>query len=281
MLKQPHKNRFVYFGGLSVILEILQNKYDLIIFKGGTRFIGPICALIAKLSKAKTVLWEQNSLHTTNTFLKKFVKSIYINDKIFDKFIAYGDHVKELILSFSPKANIFNVLSPIDNETYRNRYLKLEKKKNLIRKKLDLNKEAKIILFIGRFVEQKNLFSLLTAAEKLKESDNPVKFLLVGGGDLEKELEEKITQMDINKEIKIIPFQHFNKLTMFYTIADLFVLPSSFEPWGLVVNEAMSYGCPAIVSDKCGCVPELVTDGETGWGPGQAKGWGTRLTPAA
>jgi len=44
------------------------------------------------------------------------------------------------------------------------------------------------------------------------------------------------------------------------------VLPSRSEPWGLVVNEALSYGCPVVVSDRCGCVPELVIEGVTGYG---------------
>jgi glycosyltransferase involved in cell wall biosynthesis len=43
------------------------------------------------------------------------------------------------------------------------------------------------------------------------------------------------------------------------------VLPSRREPWGLVVNEALSYGCPVVVSDICGCTPELVLNGVTGY----------------
>jgi glycosyltransferase involved in cell wall biosynthesis len=43
------------------------------------------------------------------------------------------------------------------------------------------------------------------------------------------------------------------------------VLPSHSEPWGLVVNESLSYGCPVVVSDLCGCVPELVINGVTGY----------------
>jgi len=43
------------------------------------------------------------------------------------------------------------------------------------------------------------------------------------------------------------------------------ILPSYREPWGLVVNEALSFGCPVVVSDICGCVPELVIDGVTGY----------------
>ncbi len=49
-----------------------------------------------------------------------------------------------------------------------------------------------------------------------------------------------------------------------YLAADLLVLPSLFEPWGLVVNEAMACGLPVIVSDRVGCVDDLVRHGETG-----------------
>jgi glycosyltransferase involved in cell wall biosynthesis len=43
------------------------------------------------------------------------------------------------------------------------------------------------------------------------------------------------------------------------------ILPSYREPWGLVVNEALSFGCPVVVSDICGCVPELVNEDVTGY----------------
>lgn len=49
-----------------------------------------------------------------------------------------------------------------------------------------------------------------------------------------------------------------------YSKSTAFILPSSSEPWGLVVNEAMHQGCPCIVSDACGCVPELIIEGKTG-----------------
>jgi glycosyltransferase involved in cell wall biosynthesis len=50
-----------------------------------------------------------------------------------------------------------------------------------------------------------------------------------------------------------------------YFGATCMVLPSMSEPWGLVVNEALSHGCPAVVSESCGCVPELVIDGVSGY----------------
>ncbi len=59
-------------------------------------------------------------------------------------------------------------------------------------------------------------------------------------------------------------------LTREYYGATCMVLPSFSEPWGLVVNEALAHGCPAVVSESCGCVPELVIDGVSGYSLPQA-----------
>ncbi len=262
------QNRFFYLGGLSFIKRILKREFDTIIFKGGTRFIGPICAFLARIRGIKTVLWEQNSVDTTNTPLKKFVKKLYINDKLFTGFISYGNHVKDLILKLNPEADkkIFFALSPIDNQKYRNRYLKLKPKKNFIKKQLGINPEEKIILYTGRFVEEKNLFNLLEAVSNLKiNSGIKFKCLLVGGGKLEKELEQEVINKGIQNTVYLVPFKEFSKLTMFYTIADVFVLPSIFEPWGLVVNEAMNFNLPAVVSNKVGCATNLIQQGGNGY----------------
>lgn len=266
MMKQPGKNRVVYLGGLSVIQEILRNRYDVIIFKGGTRLVGPLSALAAKFSKTETVLWEQNSFYTTNTPMKKVFKKIYINNTIFNKFIAYGEQVKELVLDFNPNAEVFTALSPINNDKYRNNYLKFRRKRDLIRKKLGISPDERAILYVGRFVKEKNLTGLLTAAEKLRTTGEfPFKILLVGGGDLEKSLEQGINLAGLEKQVRLVPFQDFNRLSMFYTAADLFVLPSVFEPWGLVVNEAMNFNLPVVVSDRVGCANSLVMDGYNGF----------------
>jgi len=51
----------------------------------------------------------------------------------------------------------------------------------------------------------------------------------------------------------------------FLALSDVLVLPSTSEPWGLVVNEAMVCGLPVIVSNRCGCIEDLVIDGDTGF----------------
>jgi len=262
------QNRFFYLGGLSFIKRIIKKDFDLIIFKGGTRFIGPICAYLCKFMGIKTILWEQNSIELTNTPLKKWAKNLYINDKLFSGFISYGSHVKNLILKLNPnsKKKIFFALSPIDNNKYKKRYLKLKNKKSLIKKQIGLKADEKVILFTGRLVEEKNLFNFIDAISYIKNNnDFKFKCLLVGGGKLEKDLEQYVKNLEMQDLIQFVPFKEFNKLTMFYAAADVFVLPSSREVWGLVVNEAMNFSLPVIVSNKVGCASDLIKHGFNGY----------------
>jgi glycosyltransferase involved in cell wall biosynthesis len=60
------------------------------------------------------------------------------------------------------------------------------------------------------------------------------------------------------RSMRVLGFKNQTELPALYDLCDLFVLPSSYEPWGLVVNEVMNVGRPVIVSDRVGCWPDLV-----------------------
>jgi glycosyltransferase involved in cell wall biosynthesis len=65
--------------------------------------------------------------------------------------------------------------------------------------------------------------------------------------------------------VHLAGIQQAEELGAYYALARCFVLPSTSEPWGLVVNEAMSASLPVIVSSHCGCVEDLVEDGVNGF----------------
>lgn len=111
-----------------------------------------------------------------------------------------------------------------------------------------------ILLCVARFSPEKNLENLIKAflASELKD-----RFVLklVGGGPLKTELEKLA---NANPNIIISPWLGYPELPALYASATWFILPSVFEPWGLVVNEAMAAGLPIILSNQCGCHPDLL-----------------------
>lgn len=120
----------------------------------------------------------------------------------------------------------------------------------------DVEKE-KILLCVARFAPEKNLENLIEAFTQSALIKKGWTLLLVGGGPLKARL---LTLAENQSQIKILDWLSYEALPLVYGQASCFVLPSRFEPWGLVVNEAMAAGLPVIVSKACGCGPDLVDE---------------------
>ena len=88
--------------------------------------------------------------------------------------------------------------------------------------------------------------------------------LYVGDGSLRSEIERRLRPR-LQQRLIMPGFVNQSALGSFYAAADIFVLPSERETWGLVVNEAQQFALPVIVSDRVGCRHDLVVEGETGF----------------
>ena len=133
-----------------------------------------------------------------------------------------------------------------------------------IRRQYDLPQDY--FLASARFVEKKNLPRLLEAYAIYRgSSEDPASLVLLGDGPLRSALEAKRDALDLRDCVVMPGFKQVADLPAYYTLARAFVHPSTIEPWGLVVNEAMACGLPVLVSNKCGCAPELVRDGVNGF----------------
>jgi glycosyltransferase involved in cell wall biosynthesis len=117
-------------------------------------------------------------------------------------------------------------------------------------------------LFAGKFIPKKRVMDLLEAAAQVPEA----RVVLVGDGPLREQLKARAEKPDLKGRVEFAGFRNQTELPAYLAGADWLVLPSDRgETWGLVVNEAMACGTPVIVSDACGCVPDLIEPGVTGW----------------
>lgn len=119
------------------------------------------------------------------------------------------------------------------------------------------------ILYVGRLSWEKGLWQLLEAVGELNKKKYKTSLILVGEGPQRQELNELADSYNI--DVKFIRFLGNKELEQYYAAADIFVLPSKSEPWGLVVNEAMQARLPIVISDRVGCKEDLIIDGENGY----------------
>ena len=104
---------------------------------------------------------------------------------------------------------------------------------------------------------------LLFAFDRAGKQNPSIHLLVAGAGELMPEAREFVERHQLR--VSFTGFLNQTEITRAYAAADCLVLPSDFgETWGLVVNEAMACGLPAIVSDRVGCGPDLIDDGKTG-----------------
>lgn len=111
---------------------------------------------------------------------------------------------------------------------------------------------TKLVLFVGRFTVQKGADKFLEAAKRSLEYCPNTQFLMVGAGELEVELIEKAVKFGISDKVVFTGFLRGQNRDRVYAAADLFVMPSVSEPFGLVAIEALLYNTPIIISKQSG-----------------------------
>lgn len=131
--------------------------------------------------------------------------------------------------------------------------------KGIIRKRLGISEE-KVILAVGQFIPRKGFDVLIRAARGLT---GDVGIYFVGGVPTDEYL-RMCDEFGLSN-IHFVGYKEKPQLSEYYKAADLFVLPTREDIWGLVIEEAMAQGLPVISTDRCGAALELVCDGENGF----------------
>ena len=160
------------------------------------------------------------------------------------------------------------VLTPFvaDNAYFAKRATPAARK--LIRQRLAIPEQAFVILYCGKLVRWKRPADLLHAfaslVDRCAHTAGSAYLLFAGDGALRRDLEAQAHAMNLTDQVRFLGFANYAELPEVYAASDLLVLPSEHEAWGVVVNEAMACGVPAVVSDRVGARVDLVISGETG-----------------
>lgn len=139
--------------------------------------------------------------------------------------------------------------------------LKAETRSRL-RESMGIGEQDLVILFVGRLFERKRPADMIDLHRRLRGHSRPTHTVIVGNGPLEETLRRDAAT---ESQIHFAGFCDQRSTRDWYHAADLLVVPSEIETWGLVANEAMAAGCPVAVTDTCGTAHDLVLSDETGF----------------
>jgi glycosyltransferase involved in cell wall biosynthesis len=231
------------------------------------RFALPATYLIARLRRIPFVLWTGTWMTPQMPFHRlafPLTRWLYCHA---DAIVVYGEHVRSYLVKQGVRQEkIFVGRHAVDNSLYSRAVSRQEK----ARHKAKLSLEGrKVVLYLGRLEEIKGLDYLIRAFARLNLDDAVL--VVAGDGSLYKSLTALVQELGIQTRTRFVGYVSPEDALFYYTIADLFVLPSVTMPtgketWGLVVNEAMNQGLPVIATEAVGAAAGgLVQSGVNGF----------------
>jgi len=261
----PGPGRFSGFDTPGIGDIIRRRDYDAVMINGWQYKSAWQAIRACWKSGVKVMVRSDSHLHTSRGLLTRIAKAAVYSRFIprFDACLAVGTWSKEYFLRYgaSPE-RIFVVPHAVDNAFFRLESDRLKPMRSELRKKWGLNEDAIVFAFSGKFIEKKRPMDFVHAIHLAAQSAMLQGFM-IGDGPLRPACQN--FAQEHNAPVRFAGFLNQSQVPAAYSTCDALVLPSdSGETWGLVVNEAMACGRPAIVSDQVGCGPDLIVPGRTG-----------------
>jgi len=246
---------------------LANNRPDVVIGNPVEGFGGQASYLYARMTSTPFVLWTGEwhlPLTTLRTVSFPLLRRIYFGS---DAIAVYGPHIEDYLSDLGVDPDKIEIAwNTVDTSAFEDPGAE---RRSEIRTKLGIPADAPVALYVGRHVKEKGIRYLIDGFQSVDSEMQQTPYLLiVGDGPIRESLEE---QAGKSKNIIFPGYVENNNLPGYYAIADVFVLPSIQtdifrEPWGLVINEAMSSGTPVIATGQVGAAAAgMVRDGENGY----------------
>ena len=240
--------------------ELRRYNPDVVITSGYDSLAYWEAFLYCKVFKKKYILWNGTTLLSTGKttgFIGRMKRAIIGGA---DRYIAYGTKAAEYLEYMgAPSERIHVGVNTVDMDWFRNSVKKHRATAALQQKRARYPKV--LLLYVGQLIRRKGISQILKALKNLDDSD--IGLLIVGSGPQEKELKQFCHDQGL-RNIYFEGFHQQDTLLKYYALADVLILPSFTEVWGLVVNEALASGLYVLCSNQAGAAYDLVKEGWNG-----------------
>lgn len=239
----------------SVLKYLKKGKYDYIFISNLASPTGLLAVMWLKMRHIPYFYEGDGGIAGKNKGLKARMKKFVISSA--ELCLSTSEDFDRYCMTYGAKPERIRryPFSSIFEEDILREVPSAEEKKSL-RETLKISEDG-IILSVGRMIHLKGFDILLNAFSKIK---NPDWGLYIIGGRANKEFQDIVEDKKI-ENVHFIDFMLPGELRKYYEAADIFVLPTRYDPWGLVINEAMAAGLPVITTYPCGAGREMIIPG--------------------
>jgi glycosyltransferase involved in cell wall biosynthesis len=259
----PSLNGFLGSSTPFIYQVLKKNRPDVVVITGWqSRPLLQALWSCIRLGIPHIVRGESNALRKRKWYVRLLHRILLHR---YNAFLAIGIANKAFYVQYGiAEEQIFSCNYFVDNERFEHETNNYRINRNSIRDNLNISKEHVCFIYAGKLEAKKRIMDLLKATELALKKIQNIHLLVVGTGEFLEHAKKYAAEKYL--PVTFSGFLNQSEIARAYVAADCLVLPSDYgETWGLVVNEAMVCGLPAIVSDRVGCGPDLVKDGNTGY----------------
>lgn len=240
------------------ILPILRKKWDHIIICGYSTPTDMLAIEYLRLRKRRFFIEADGGMIANDSLLKYRLKRHFIgaasgwfsSGKTTTDYLTHYGAIRESCYEYPftslRRGDLENAMSDMSDKKAAKESLRIP--------------ERRMVLSVGQFIRRKGFDVLLNATAQMPKDTG----IYIVGGEATQEYIALRESLELTN-VHFVGFKTKEELAQYYRAADLFVLPTRSDVWGLVVNEAMSFGLPVITTDRCVAGLELIRDGENGF----------------
>jgi len=182
-------------------------------------------------------------------------------------FLSTGNKGRQALLEAGiPPDRAFEIPFVVDSDWIHSAVTEARSERDQIRRDVGAPPDAALLLFVGQMIHRKGIDNLIEAAAGLSENLRVrLHVVLIGDGEDKPRFQELASQRGLQDRFHFLPNLDIQELPRYWAASDALILPSRFDAWGVVVDEALTAGLPVLGSDACGAVVDRVIPDVNGW----------------
>jgi glycosyltransferase involved in cell wall biosynthesis len=263
--RRPDVSNFAGCNTPEIVDIIRRDRFDAFMVHGWSTYSFWQAMFACWQTSTPLFVRGDSQLVTRRSLAKRLFKRVVYGLFIprFDAYLVVGERARQYYLHYgATPCRMFYSPHAVDNLFFADHANHLRPEREKWREQWLVPPGATVLLFAGKFTPIKRPIDFVQALSLCKQQGANIWGLMAGDGSLRGEVETMIEQLQA--PITLVGFLNQSEMPRAYTASDMLVLLSDSETWGLVVNEAMASGLPAIISDTVGCGQDLVIPGQTG-----------------